>query len=244
LDPQPETRPLSKAALLGLIFNVVGICLFPFTLAGIILAIVGLVKTSSNKNLRGMELAIVALALVPVPLITGTLAAIAIPNFIKFQSRSKQAECKSNLKSFFTAEKSYYQEHDAYSASVREVSFSPERGNRYAYFAASAGTIEDRTGSGSPHSSGNDVGVGVDLFKYPSMRQVTARDLPPSLAGDAVLGMVGKCPDCQITLACAGQIDHDETLDVWSVSTTVRRGPGGEEIPAGIPFNDINDLEK
>jgi hypothetical protein len=40
---------------------------------------------------------------------------------------------KANLKSAFTAEKAYYQEHDQYSSCIRKIGFSPERGNRYRY---------------------------------------------------------------------------------------------------------------
>src|SRR3954471_3025216 len=68
--------------------------------------------------------------------IIGILAAIAIPNFIKFQARSKQAEVKANLKSAYTAEKAYYQEKDTFSASVLAIGFAPERGNRYTYVFA------------------------------------------------------------------------------------------------------------
>ncbi len=66
--------------------------------------------------------------------IIGILAAIAIPNFIKFQARSKQSEAKANLKASFTAMKAYYQEKDKYSSIVTEIGFVPERNNRYAYF--------------------------------------------------------------------------------------------------------------
>src|SRR5687767_3165402 len=65
--------------------------------------------------------------------IIGILAAIAIPNFIKFQARSKQSEAKANLKSVFTANKAYFQEKDNYSSCIRKFGFSPERGNRYRY---------------------------------------------------------------------------------------------------------------
>ena len=37
--------------------------------------------------------------------IIGILAAIAIPNFVKFQCRSKQSEARSSLKAIYTAEK-------------------------------------------------------------------------------------------------------------------------------------------
>ncbi len=35
-------------------------------------------------------------------LTSGLLASIAIPNFIKFQARSKQSEAKANLKAIYT----------------------------------------------------------------------------------------------------------------------------------------------
>ena len=46
--------------------------------------------------------------------IIGILAAIAIPNFIKFQCRSKQSEAKGNVKAIYTAEESYRAEQDKY----------------------------------------------------------------------------------------------------------------------------------
>ena len=64
---------------------------------------------------------------------SGVLSAIAIPNFIKFQCRSKQSEAKSLLKNAFTAQKAYYMEHDHYGQSFEEIGFSPEPGTRYTY---------------------------------------------------------------------------------------------------------------
>lgn len=65
-------------------------------------------------------------------------------------------------------------------------------------------------------------------------------ELPP-LAGGVVPGSVGPCPDCAFTAACVGQADDDAALDVWSVSTRARTGPGGQSIPANEPFNDVDD---
>ena len=97
--------------------------------------------------------------------IIGILAAIAIPNFIKFQARSKQSEAKANLKASFTAMKAYYQEKDKYSSIVTEIGFVPERNNRYAYFLnGAAPVLSDRTTGVETYPAGSN-GIGVDLFK-------------------------------------------------------------------------------
>jgi len=46
--------------------------------------------------------------------IIGILAAIAIPNFVRFQLRSKSAEAKTNLAAIRTAEESYFAENGIY----------------------------------------------------------------------------------------------------------------------------------
>ncbi len=174
----------------------------------------------------------------------GILAAIAIPNFLKYQARSKQSECQANLRAFFTAEKAYYQEKDSYSASISDVGFEPERGNRYAYFASATGPLEDRSGASlSPAVAGpgGASGVGVDVFRFPDLRPLQASDLPPLLAGSVPLGLTGQCPACQITMACASTLSAGGSLDVWSISTQVRFGPRGI-IRAGEPFNDLSGL--
>ncbi len=48
--------------------------------------------------------------------IIGILAAIAIPNFLRFQLRSKTSEAKTNLASIRTAEASYFAEYGIYVA--------------------------------------------------------------------------------------------------------------------------------
>src|SRR4051812_25203939 len=65
--------------------------------------------------------------------IIGILAAIAIPNFIKFQAKSKQSEAKTNLKAVFTSEKAYFGERDKFTTDFSASGFQPERGNRYTY---------------------------------------------------------------------------------------------------------------
>ncbi len=53
--------------------------------------------------------------------IIGILAAIAVPNFVKFQCRSKQSEAKGNLKALYVAQEAYRAENDTY-GSVTAIS--------------------------------------------------------------------------------------------------------------------------
>ena len=57
--------------------------------------------------------------------IMGILAAIAIPNFMKFQCRSKQSEAKSQLKSAYVAAESFHMENDRYPSSLAEMEWKP-----------------------------------------------------------------------------------------------------------------------
>ncbi len=110
--------------------------------------------------------------------IISILAAIAIPNLIKFQARSRQGEAKANLKSLFTAQRAYFQEKDRYLETINDLGFGPERGNRYAYWAG-GGTWQDRsTLSGT--STLTDSNITVDTFKYQG-----AATNPPASVSDS-----------------------------------------------------------
>lgn len=170
----------------------------------------------------------------------GVLSAIAIPNFIRFQARAKQAECRANLKGWYTAQMVHHAGSGAYEPSLSKVGFSPERGNRYAYLAGE-GPMEAR-GAARAEGTEGAVSIGVDTFKYANLRPVSVTDLPPEVSGQ--LGLSGECPDCAITMACAGSIDNDDTLDVWVIST----GPldlqdvDGATVTPGVPANIVSDL--
>ena len=126
-SPQTHTQPSSTLPIIALV------CVFLCMPLGLILAIVALIKTSDAPGSQARTLSIVALAanalLVPV---IGIMAAIAIPNFVKFQCGSKESEAKGNLKALYVAEESYRAEVDSYDADFTKIGFSP-RGTRIRY---------------------------------------------------------------------------------------------------------------
>jgi type IV pilus assembly protein PilA len=119
------------------------------------------VRCSTLYVKRGFTL----IELMIVVAIIGTLAAIAIPNFLKFQCRAKQSEVKALLGSIRIAEEAYFVEYSIYvnipeTGPVlfvpNEIGFAPKGARvRYSYRVDGATTVDYlATGSSS------DVGTG------------------------------------------------------------------------------------
>lgn len=70
--------------------------------------------------------------------IIGILAAIAIPNFLRFQLRSKTGEAKTNLAALRTAEESYFAEYGVYISAAANPAAVPGS-SKAAWGAAPAG---------------------------------------------------------------------------------------------------------
>ncbi|CAM3927281.1 fimbrial protein [Corallococcus exiguus] len=145
----------------------------------------------------------------------GVVVVNTVRNFVRFGQRSKAAECKTNLRYWYVLQKRHYQDTKTYEPVFAKVGFVLERGNRYAYFAG-RGPMEIRDHERSEVPDGA-VSIGVDTFRFTYLRPIDVEALHPSLR--ARLGVSGTCPDCNITLACAGNTDEDATLDVWIIST-------------------------
>jgi type IV pilus assembly protein PilA len=168
-----------------------------------------------KQGKSAMVIIIIVAAVVGGCCVTGILAAIAIPNFMKYQGRSKQTECKVELRAIYQAQMQLYEEKKTYSTNFNELGITPV-GNRYTYF------------------------IGPESVKNPSKEGSTAVSIDslPALAGSAVVGVEGQCPDCTFTAACATNVDSDPQLDVWSISTAVRG-----DVPPGQVSHDADDLK-
>ncbi len=188
--------------------------------------------------------------------IIGLLAALAIPNFIKMQARSRQSEGRSNLKAVYTGEKSYYGDKQAYSDLLDVIGFEPEMNNRYSYYAGTGTGNELRsTACAAPTKT---AGASIDCPKVSGISEITVDQCKwgaPVTASKAtdfttITGMVdinktgvaatgigvtavtanSCCPNgaCEFAAGAEGNIDNDPTLDAWFISSdsTVTGGVG------------------
>jgi type IV pilus assembly protein PilA len=205
--------------------------------------------------------------------IVGILSAIAIPNFAKFQARSKQTEARVNLKAMFTAQRAFVAERDRFSKLVNEIGFAPERNNRYAYFTGSDGTQEIRDAP-TPRSAPDDTAIQFDSFRYVGStfnftlinREPRSSPCGLGLPGIGAPGGGGGGGDSSgpgngddgnppapsgpavWTGMAQGQIDADDTLDLWSICSGTRLANSaagcashGAANPAGEPLVEQND---
>lgn len=76
-------------------------------------------NTKSNAGFSLVELMVVVA-------IIGVLATVAVPNYMKFQSKAKQTSAKTELAGVYTAEKAFFVEYTSYHNSLPLVGYVPE----------------------------------------------------------------------------------------------------------------------
>ena len=96
--------------------------------------------------------------------IIGILAAIAIPNFLTYQCKSRQTEAKTNLGAIGTGNEAYFAENDSYAGTTQQVGFRPKGTVRYVY------TITNSTSTFTATADGTQAQVLGDQWLYNNSR--------------------------------------------------------------------------
>jgi type IV pilus assembly protein PilA len=195
-------------------------------------------KPVMNHLKRGFTL----IELMIVVAIIGLLAALAIPNFIKFQARARQSEAKTNLRAIFTAEKSYYGDKQIFLDMFDAIGFAPEFNNRYQYMIEPTAGTEDRTTLPPTTKAGASLecsiqglqGIGVismDIHKWGAPAAAYVPNVPSGQVSNGngigpqiILGVQPPntcCPNgiCEFAAGAVGNVDNDTTIDEWFIST-------------------------
>jgi type IV pilus assembly protein PilA len=160
--------------------------------------------------------------------IIGILAALAIPNFIKYQARSKQSEAKQSLRAYFMAQRHFFSEKDEFTADFGALGFAPERGNRYAYKSMVTPTVYQARSAANLTALTAYQGIEVDIYKIGN--GAVGQPTRPALAAFTVTCESGitVCPtDTGVSpgasgafvLEAIGTVDNDSDNDVWLISS-------------------------
>ena len=82
-----------------------------------------------GNNSKGFTL----IELMIVVAIIAVLAAIALPNFLRFQCRAMQSEAKTNLGGIRVCQEAYFAQHKKYGNNFAGIGFVPKGSVKYSY---------------------------------------------------------------------------------------------------------------
>lgn len=176
------------------------------------------VKVSNQEGFTLVELMVVVA-------IIGILSAVAIPNFKKYQAKSKVSEAKLQLAAIYSAETSLQSDYDSFATCLQYAGYiGPTAGNYYAvgFGATNAnanGRVIDNGGAGcntSPADTwgwqGNKRVAGQVVEPVTSLSGITGNGVPNS--GDTFLaGAIGVIsPDFSSVGKSTWSIDENKVL--------------------------------
>jgi type IV pilus assembly protein PilA len=161
---------------------------------------------SKTKKIAGFSL----IELMVVVAIIGILAAVAVPQYSKFQSKARQSEAKVALGAIYTTEKAAFIEQSSYSVCLSALGYSPNAAGERFY----AHGFDDTTSPALVPNSIDCTNAGsVNVSFWAATKKISSGGtLPTSFTGDT-------CSAGAFSARAVGQISDSSTSnDVWEIN--------------------------
>lgn len=138
--------------------------------------------------------------------VLGIVSAIAIPNFLRYQAKTRQAEAKTNLGAIFAAQTAYFGEQSSF-GNFSQIGFTvASASNRYTY----------RSGGLGPNGGASTGTSGADLI---CVGTACANNTPDNtIVAAANANMTGANAVPGFTATATANLDSDPTIDQWHVN--------------------------
>jgi type IV pilus assembly protein PilA len=165
------------------------------------------------KNPSGFTL----VELMVVVAIIGILSAIAVPNFKKYQAKSKQSEAKIQLAAIYNSEVGTQSDYDTYATCLALMGYEQSpRG----YYTVGFLTGLDATGKFSGCSSGAITGAGAAAANTDRITVPLAQLAAVTANKPATLTLASTATQTTFDAAAEASISSAVTLDKWSIDET------------------------
>lgn len=173
-------------------------------------------KKTGNAGFTLVELMVVVA-------IIGILAAIAIPNYQKYQARARQTEAKIALAAIYTAEKAYAVEQSTYTECLANVGYTPDAGKRY-YATGFSATTSDKCGpngdkdcQGYSWKADGTPSVSCAFGKDVSYFEATFRASNTGTVAKLASIPTATCAQSKFTAGAGGSISSSASYDQWTI---------------------------
>lgn len=173
-------------------------------------------NNNTLKSQKGFSL----IELMIVVAIIGVLAAIAVPNFQRFQAKAKQSEAKGALSGIFTAEKAFQAEWQSFHTDFRNVGYRPEGSYRYNHGFVDGGVAApgNYVGAGVAATAvGTDFNTLVAAVCGVAPAVVNGCSLVTDPVAPGAIGAGATATGTTFIAEARGDVDSDAGIDIWRI---------------------------